>query len=169
MTSQERAEVTETIKENEVKAAALRSACRARDGKPECTRESLERCCRMLDSYGPECFPANEYGQIHFARAMMESTADEIRDFLSSLDEVHAKLAVAETRVKELAAENAKLKGELVSELCVGAKDERIRLAARVKTLEGVMNSCVANCGCNEDMSACSNCQRTLQALESSP
>lgn len=70
--------------ENEKRAEALRAESREGDGKPEGTREALERCAKMLDTYGPECFPANDKGQIHFARAMMESTVDEIRAFLSN-------------------------------------------------------------------------------------
>lgn len=47
------------------------------------TAEELERCARMLDTYAVELYPANEQGQVHFARAMMESTADVIRAFLA--------------------------------------------------------------------------------------
>lgn len=54
------------------------------DSKAEGTVESLLRCATMLDTYGPDCFPANEHGQIHFARAMMDSTADEIRAFIAA-------------------------------------------------------------------------------------
>lgn len=57
----------------------------------EGTQESVLRCATMLDTYGPDCFPANELGQIHFARAMMESTADEIRKFVASLPQWHDK------------------------------------------------------------------------------
>lgn len=71
-------------KPNEKRAAELRAACRAGDGKPEGTRESLERCATMLDTYGPEHFPANELGQVHFVRAMMESVSDEIRAYLEA-------------------------------------------------------------------------------------
>lgn len=66
---------------NEQLAAKLRAE--DRDHGPEGTRESLERCAKMLDTYAPECFPANEQGQVHFARAMMESVADEIRAYLA--------------------------------------------------------------------------------------
>lgn len=69
--------------ENEAKAAQLRAETRKGDGAPEGTLESLERCARMLDEYAPECFPANEKGQVHFARAMMESVADEIKAFVA--------------------------------------------------------------------------------------
>ena len=66
-------------------AAKLRAASRAtEDGKPDGSREGLERCSRMLDTYAPDCFPANDKGQVHFARAMMESTADTIRAFLAA-------------------------------------------------------------------------------------
>ena len=74
---------TVTNPENEAKAAALR----AQDSvKSEGTVESLARCAKMLDVYAPECFPANEHGQVDFARAMMESVADEIRAFLKASD-----------------------------------------------------------------------------------
>lgn len=33
---------------------------------------------RMLRLYGAECFPADENGQIHFARAIMEAIAGEL-------------------------------------------------------------------------------------------
>jgi len=33
----------------------------------------------MLERWAPECFPENEQGQVHFARALMESAAEEIR------------------------------------------------------------------------------------------
>ena len=65
-------------------AAKFRAGSREGDGKPEGTRESLERCAKMLDTYGPDLFPANDKGQVHFARAMMESVADEIRAFLAT-------------------------------------------------------------------------------------
>ena len=69
--------------EHEKRAAAFREQIIKGDGKPEGTRESLERCAKMLETYAPECFPANELGQVHFARAMMESVTEEIREFLS--------------------------------------------------------------------------------------
>ncbi len=55
---------------------------RPTDGGPEGTREALEQCARMLDTYSPDLYPANELGQVDFARAMMDSVADEIRAFL---------------------------------------------------------------------------------------
>lgn len=67
------------MNENEQKAAKFRELSRAGDGAPEGTRESLERCARMLDTYAVDLYPANELGQIDFARAMMESAADEMR------------------------------------------------------------------------------------------
>lgn len=73
--------------EHEKRAADFRARQRAtEDGEPDGTREGLEQCVRMLDTYAPECFPANEQGQVHFARAMMESVADEIREFLKQRD-----------------------------------------------------------------------------------
>jgi hypothetical protein len=37
----------------------------------------------MLETFGPECFPSDENGQVHFARVMMDVTAAEIRFFLA--------------------------------------------------------------------------------------
>lgn len=70
--------------DNERLAKAFREANLVGDAKPEGTRESLSRCAVMLDAYAPNCFPANNKGQVHFARAMMESVADEIRAFLEA-------------------------------------------------------------------------------------
>ena len=70
---------------NEQKARMFRlQQLNSEDGKPEGTRESLETCARMLDTYGPELYPANEFGQVSFSRAMMESVADNIRAFLDA-------------------------------------------------------------------------------------
>jgi len=80
---------------NEERAAAFRALIRNGDGKPDGTREGLAQCATMLDTYGPECFPANEQGQVHFARAMMESVTDEIRAFLAAdtgADKLRAEL-----------------------------------------------------------------------------
>lgn len=54
------------------------------EGKPEGTRESLERCAKMLETYGPDLYPANELGQVDFARAMMDSVVGEVRAFLEA-------------------------------------------------------------------------------------
>lgn len=40
----------------------------------------LEQTAIMLEKWGPECFPANEQGQVHFARAMTDSAAEAIRN-----------------------------------------------------------------------------------------
>jgi hypothetical protein len=41
--------------------------------------KELERTSSMLKEYAPEVFPkVNEFGQIHFGRAMMESAAESI-------------------------------------------------------------------------------------------
>jgi hypothetical protein len=74
----------EVVPAHEASAAKLRAESRAADGKPEGTRESLARVAAMFDTYAPDCFPANELGQVHFARAMMEAAADEIRAFLAT-------------------------------------------------------------------------------------
>jgi hypothetical protein len=75
---------SEPIAEGE---ANYRAYCAADpDHMPEGTAESLATCAHMLEEYGPECFPANEVGQVHFARGMMDATAREIRAFLAKQD-----------------------------------------------------------------------------------
>lgn len=54
------------------------------DAKPDGTKEGLATCAAMLETWGPECFPANGHGQVDFARAMMDATASEIRAFLAA-------------------------------------------------------------------------------------
>lgn len=71
--------------ENERLAARYRTEDANRpDIKFEGTRDSLERCAKMLETYAPDLYPANDVGQVHFARAMMESVADEIKAFLAN-------------------------------------------------------------------------------------
>lgn len=41
---------------------------------------SLEATAKMLEKWGPECFPANDKGQVHFARALMDAAAESIRE-----------------------------------------------------------------------------------------
>lgn len=67
----------------ELLAAKYRAADKGENG-PEGTREALEQCARMLDTYAPDLHPANELGQVDFARAMMNSVTDEIRAFLKN-------------------------------------------------------------------------------------
>lgn len=74
-------QIVEHIGNHEALAKRFREQSHAGESV-EGTRESLAQCARMLDQYAPECFPANEKGQVHFARAMMESVADEIKKFL---------------------------------------------------------------------------------------
>lgn len=62
----------------------------------EGTLESLGRCAAMLDAYAPDLYPPNEHGQVHFARAMMESVADEIKAFLAHKSTATFKGALAE-------------------------------------------------------------------------
>lgn len=68
---------------NEELARAFRQQSRSGDGAPEGTQESLERCARMLNEHAPDMFPANDKGQIHMARAMMESVTDEISAYFA--------------------------------------------------------------------------------------
>lgn len=60
------------------------------DHKEEGTREGLAIVASMLETYGPDTLPANEHGQVHFARAMIDSAAREIRAFLAASPEVIA-------------------------------------------------------------------------------
>lgn len=69
------------IEANEEKARALSA------DEPDTaagTLEELALSATMLERWGPETFPANSLGQVHFARAMMESTAKTIRAFLAA-------------------------------------------------------------------------------------
>ena len=71
----------EPIEAHEAAARALRN------DEPDVnigSREELEGSAAMLECWAPETFPANSHGQIHFARAMMESTARTIRAFLAA-------------------------------------------------------------------------------------
>lgn len=56
------------------------------EAKPEGTVEALAQSATMLETWGPECFPVDEHGKVHFARAMMEGVAVEIRAFLAALN-----------------------------------------------------------------------------------
>jgi hypothetical protein len=73
--------------EGETKAAAFRTEmAKTENGKPGDTLADLLVCAKMLNTYIPECFPANEHGQIHFARAMMETTADTICAYVAKVN-----------------------------------------------------------------------------------
>ena len=64
-------------------AASGRAAIRALRG--------LEQTAIMLERWAPECFPAGEDGKVHFARALMESAAEEIRKaWKTAIDETVA-------------------------------------------------------------------------------
>ena len=80
--AEERAVAKDEASRNETLAAKWRAEIAAsEDGKPEGTLEALQRCATMIDTYYADLFPANEQGQIHFARAMMESVSEEIKAF----------------------------------------------------------------------------------------
>jgi len=49
----------------------------------------LEQTAIMLEKWGPEAFPANEQGQVHFGRAITDSAAEAIRDaFKTAIQEI---------------------------------------------------------------------------------
>lgn len=56
----------------EFKEASSRAAIRALRG--------LEQTAVMLEKWGPEAFPENGQGQVHFGRAMTDSAAQAIRE-----------------------------------------------------------------------------------------
>lgn len=56
----------------EFKEASSRAAIRALRG--------LEQTAVMLEKWGPDAFPANEQGQVHFGRAMTDAAAEAIRE-----------------------------------------------------------------------------------------
>jgi hypothetical protein len=56
---------------HEFERASARAVIRALRG--------LEQTAIMLEKWGPEAFPANEQGQVHFGRAMTDSAAEAIR------------------------------------------------------------------------------------------
>ena len=106
--------------EHEKRAAEFRAAQRATaDGAPEGTRAGIEQCARMLDTYGPGLYPANEKGQVAFARALMESTADEIRAYT-------ANVATLLTEFRSAVADIARRIGPAASPEWVRAELERV-------------------------------------------
>lgn len=78
-----KAAVAETREPDDFTGASNRSAVRA--------LRRLEQTAIMLETWAPECFPANELGQVHFARALMESAAEAIREaWKTAIDETVA-------------------------------------------------------------------------------
>lgn len=57
---------------------------------PDGTLDSLERSASMLEQWGPETFPADPNGKVHFGRALTDSVAAEIRAFLTNFSAVTA-------------------------------------------------------------------------------
>lgn len=74
--------------EHDIKAAGEANYQAYRRALPDVgadgTREGLATVLRMIDEYAADALPANEQGQVHFARAMLESASDEIRAFLTN-------------------------------------------------------------------------------------
>lgn len=56
----------------------------------DATPQGLAQIVTMLDTWIPDALPANELGQIPFARAMAESAADTIRAYLADLKTTEA-------------------------------------------------------------------------------
>ncbi len=54
-------------------------------GDDDSPAEIVERNCRMLETWAPECFPAGPDGKVHLARAFMESAAKELRQLIPAL------------------------------------------------------------------------------------
>lgn len=64
----------------EAKAAAFRD-----EDRTETDISEADITVKMLETWFPEMFPANELGQVHMARAMAESAADMIRALQAAL------------------------------------------------------------------------------------
>lgn len=46
--------------------------------------DDIEQTLKMLETWGPGAWPANDAGQVHFARAMIDSAAAAIRKHLET-------------------------------------------------------------------------------------
>jgi hypothetical protein len=111
--------------------ANYRAYCAADpDHAPDGTIESLATCAHMLEEYGPDCLPANEHGQVHFARAMMDATATQIRAFLAIEDEAAPELYGVLQRFVEQAR--------------VGSGSKPVARSARVNCSAGIFHDAVA-------------------------
>ena len=65
--------------------ASYRAWADSQPVEPEdATVESLTVCATMLETYAPDCFPANEAGQVSFARSMMDATVRCLRAYLAA-------------------------------------------------------------------------------------
>lgn len=77
--------------DNDAKAqgeANYRAYCAADpDHVHDGTIDELKLVARMIDEYAADALPANEHGQIHFARAMLESAGGAIKAYLAALKE----------------------------------------------------------------------------------
>lgn len=49
--------------------------------------EAAARSSKALRRWAPECFPTDANGQVHFARALMESVADDLDGVEPSMKE----------------------------------------------------------------------------------
>lgn len=62
----------------------LAAKYRAAGMRAEGTPFALLQCVNTIETYAPECLPADENGQIHFVRAVLETVSDEIRAHLAA-------------------------------------------------------------------------------------
>ncbi len=92
-------ELPEPNPEWEAKAKALNEAARAERGP--ITREDAEQTLTMLRKWTADAQPANEHGQVSFARAMLESAEEALAWALSS--PVPADLEAALARIEDAA------------------------------------------------------------------
>lgn len=76
----------------------------------------LGMAARMIRTWIPESFPANERGQVHFVRAVIESVADVI------------ERAVAEAQGIEARSGETALAGSIEDESPVGSADAPERI-----------------------------------------
>lgn len=66
---------------------------------PPNPREELRMSARMIRTWMPESFPANELGQVHFVRCVIDAVAEAIERFLMAPD---AAIQPSEAHVKHM-------------------------------------------------------------------
>lgn len=70
------------VSEHEKRATMLMNAESPDNNGPDGSREALEMCCRMIETYVAPEFPADPDGRVPFFRVLCESISAEIKCFL---------------------------------------------------------------------------------------
>lgn len=71
---------------------------------PPNPREELRMAARMIRTWMPESFPANEFGQVHFVRAVIDSVAEAIERFFSTPSSVEQERIEVASFIDEAAS-----------------------------------------------------------------